>query len=437
MNISKLFFLYIIVPFFFLATIIFSLLYPNSLFTLKISLLYSIFLFFYLIVNTIRVKIINLFFLFSFSYLIPLFYYSFGNKIITSYNHSNSIAFLSKYLFLFNLFFTIVLCFTFNFKVPIRPLGKLDNKFIYFLNILICLFIAFFSKSGDNIFISGGYGLSEINNLGGFAIGEYFLIFFYSAYKFSGNWKLNYYLLIFVAVLYILISLAYGLRNELIQLSILCFILFYRENGHTFRYILLILFGLYFSSLFSVIRSNPASLLENSLVENLSVKNVFSNDSDNYISHQGDVIHSSSRLIGFRDENILDNSIVYSSSFYFFLSSVVPQKYLPPHANMAAFKQDEYPVGGGGNIFSYFYFWFSFPGVILVAIFVGIILKLSTVKINSNIGTYFILALSTFPRWFAYSPINLFKMCVYGTFVYLFFWVVYKILNKKLINYKL
>jgi len=423
---------YIFFPIFFTTSFVIYQLYSYEKFTLIYLLMYSIILMTTIFLYTLDRKIINLFILFSFSYLIPICYYAFYNKIITSYSHSNSIELLSKYLLLFNLFFTIIFYFVKKPLIIFNEIKKNNNKIVFYINIFICLFIAFFSKSGESIFSSGGYGQSEINNIGGFAIGEYFLIFFFIAFKYSGYSKFRNFVLISTSLSYILISLAYGLRNELIQLSILMFYLFYKETKKSTLYIIFIISGLYFSSLFSVLRSDPISFFQNSIIENLSIKNIFNDQNEFYISHQGDVVHSSSRLINFRDNNIVNTSTIYSSSILFFSSSLIPQKYLPEHSNMAAYKQDEYPVGGGGNIFAYFYFWFWYPGVIIIALIIGLIFKYYTKFINTMFSAYFVIVLVTFPRWFSYSPINLFKMSLYAFIVYFIFSIIDKEMKKSL-----
>lgn len=431
MRFLKGFYIYIYLPLFFLINVLIFEIYPAERFTLFLLLGYSTILMTIAFYQTLKIKIINLFVLFSFSYIIPIFYYAFSNKIITSYSHSNTIELLAKYLLLYNLFFTIVYFFLYKpYKINFT-IEKSSNFLIFYFNIIICLLIAFFSKSGESIFSSGGYGQSEINNLGGFAIGEYFLIFFLIAYKFSGKSSIHNKILLSVGFVYIIESLAFGLRNELIQLSILIFFLYYKEKRKNGLYLFLILSGLYFSSLFSILRSDPKSFFQNSIVENLSIKNLFNNNNDTYISHQGDVVHSSSRLINFRDNNLVSNSIIYSSSLLFFSSSIIPQKYLPEQANMAAYKQDEFPVGGGGNIFAYFYFWFSYPGVIIIAIFIGLILRYFPKYINTQYSAYFILTLVTFPRWFSYTPINLFKLTFYGLIIYFFFTLIDKEIKKQ------
>lgn len=394
----------------------------SNLILLKLTLVNATFLMLYIFKKTLSFKIINLFIIFASSYLIPVFYYTFFQKTISTYDHSNSLDFLLKYTYMYCLFFTSVLLILPDFRLKQNfKIVRKSNFIIFYINIFICLFIAIYSKSGDSLMLSGGYGQSEISNLGGFAIGEYFLIFFLIAYKFSGFSRIKSLILFSVAGLYIIKSLAFGLRNEFIQLSILLFIIYKNESINKFVYYLALFFGLYFNSIFASFRSNPVMFLENSISENFSPFNLLKNDDENYITHQGDVIHSSCRLINFRDNNITDNYIELSSAGYFLTSIIIPQKYLPEHANMAAFKQDQYPVGGGGNIFAYFYFWLWYPGVILIGFIVGLLVRNYVKYINSVIGVYFILVFATFPRWFAYSPINIFKMCMYGLLVYIIF----------------
>jgi hypothetical protein len=412
----------IIYPFLFTVISIFFFIYPDEKFVLILTLVYTSILMLNLFIKTINVKIINLFVLFAFSYLIPLYYYTFANKIITSYDHSNNLNLLIKYTYIYGLFFTVLAFFLPN-KISNSgtSVNKKDNYIIFYINVSICLFIAFYSKSGESLLSSGGYGQTEISNLGGFAIGEYFLIFFFLAFKFSGNHKSKKHILIILASIYIIESLAFGLRNEFIQLSILLFILYYKERGKSHSYFAFILLGLYFSSIFAVFRSNPVAFLQSSIIENLSLSIIIDNENDNYISHQGDVIHSSSRIINFRDNGITTSGIIYSSAAYFVLSAAIPQKYLPEQTNIAAYKKDEYPAGGGGSLFAYFYFWFWYPGVIIIAIYIGYLISIYSKYLNSIFGAYIILVFSTFPRWFSYSPINLFKMCIYSLIIYFIF----------------
>jgi hypothetical protein len=384
-----------------------------------VLLIYCSFLAVQLIYKTRYFKALNLMSLFTASYLIPFYYYHFGGRIITSYTHSSQIHLLNKFLLLYVLFISMVLFFAGSFKhLGNAEIPKFKNAFIFYINIAICLLIALFSKSGESIFSNGGYGLSEIQNIGGFAIGEYFILFFFIAFKFSSNGPRAKFLLISVAVLYILVSFSFGLRNEFIQMTILLFILFYNEKRTFALYMVLVFVAIYFSSLFSAFRSNPVEFLQRPLLENLAFKNVFASPDDFYISHQGDVVHSSSRLISFADNEIVPFETRMSSFVGWLSSPMVPWRFLPEEANMAAYMKDQYPTGGGGSPVAYFYFWLSYPGVILIGVVVGLIIRGYVRKIGSLYGVYFVIVIATFPRWLSYSPINFIKMGVYGFVIY-------------------
>jgi hypothetical protein len=215
-----------------------------------------------------------------------------------------------------------------------------------------------------------------------------------------------------------LVSFSYGLRNEFIQMAVLLLILFYKEKSTFGFYVVLVFAAIYFSSLFSSFRSNPIEFLQRPLLENLSLKNVFASSDDFYISHQGDVVHSSSRLISFADNNIVPFETRMSSFVGWLSSSIIPWRFLPEEANMAAYLKDQYPTGGGGSPFAYFYFWLSYPGVILIGVVVGLIIRGYVRQIGSLYGVYFVIVIATFPRWLSYSPINLIKMGVYGFVIY-------------------
>jgi hypothetical protein len=166
--------------------------------------------------------------------------------------------------------------------------------------------------------------------------------------------------------------------------------------------------------MFSAFRSNPVEFLQRPLLENLAFKNVFASPDDFYISHQGDVVHSSSRLISFADNEIVPFETRMSSFVGWLSSPMVPWRFLPEEANMAAYMKDQYPTGGGGSPFAYFYFWLSYPGVILIGVLVGLIFRGYVRHKGSLYGVYFVIIIATFPRWLSYSPINFIKMGVYG-----------------------
>jgi hypothetical protein len=188
--------------------------------------------------------------------------------------------------------------------------------------------------------------------------------------------------------------------------------------------------GFYFNSLFSIFRTNPVIFLQSSFSELVISPFELGDGEEKYISHQGDVVHSSSRLINFRD-HLLESSVIAKSALSFVGSIVVPYKYLPPEANIAAYQKDVYPAGGGGNLFAYFYFWFGYFGVLIIGCYIGLLIRNFHKNINSIWAPYFFIVFTTFTRWFSYSPINLFKMGVYALIIYHGFIFFDQFLKKK------
>ena len=88
--------------------------------------------------------------------------------------------------------------------------------------------ITIFGRSGNNIFDSGGYGSigANVQNAGGLAIFEYFLVLFPIAYIYSGQNKKKLRLLLIMAVIYSLKGLLLGGRIEALQMLLMIFILY-------------------------------------------------------------------------------------------------------------------------------------------------------------------------------------------------------------------
>jgi hypothetical protein len=133
------------------------------------------------------------------------------------------------------------------------------------------------------------------------------------------------------------------------------------------------------------------------------------NPNDIQSNHQSDVVHSSVRLIGMLENNIisLEDRIV---SFISNLAAIViPFKFLPDIANLSMYRSYDFDVGGGGIFPIYFFVWFGYLGSVISAFLVFLFFSLINKK-YSFFNLLFVIFLITSPRWIMYSPINLFKM---------------------------
>jgi hypothetical protein len=189
-----------------------------------------------------------------------------------------------------------------------------------------------------------------------------------------------------------------------------------------------LILGYYINILFANIRNQPSILVDFELQKILTPFSI--NENTNlYSSNEGEVFHSSARLIGLINLGYLDILDRIYSFFGFVLSIFVPSSFLPSSASLITFMKDEYNAGGGGLISIYFFCWAWYFGPIIIGLFIVYFLNKVNYSKNKYLVLYFFMICSTFPRWFAYNPIILFKIC---------FWIIplFFIFNKIKLSYK-
>jgi hypothetical protein len=131
------------------------------------------------------------------------------------------------------------------------------------------------------------------------------------------------------------------------------------------------------------------------------------------ISNEGDVFQSSVRLIGLIKIQALDAFLRVKSFIGFVLSIFVPAAWLPEEASLMTFKKGIYNSGGGGLIAVYFYVFLGWFGPLVISFYVFWIYGVAIFYKSIYLKFYVLLIFSTFPRWFAYNPIILFKLCLW------------------------
>ncbi len=302
---------------------------------------------------------------------------------------------------------------------------KVKNNIIIFYSLLfIQILIVFFGKTGDTIFESGGYASpdSNVKSTGGLAIFEYFLVFYPVAYFYSGLVKRRLILLVAVAIFYCVKAVLFGGRVEIIQYLLMAFILHFDSPSLSLKKIAvvafpLVLFLILFGGLFRGAPDTDLHSMATVLKENREIiaTLVFGNHIDVY--------YSSTRLYGFCEDGILS---IFERGRIFLLNILaifVPYSKLPPEADLAAFKRDEYFAGGGALLPIYFFVYLSYFGVIVISSLLGAFFR-KIIKFPQRVSMYFlfyiIMVLSTYPRWYAYSANVLYKYCLYSVVVLLF-----------------
>lgn len=362
-------------------------------------------------------------------FFIPYFYvpkYYFFDGLNISYWADYQSAYLINKVALINSIFLV--SFACGLGLSLNTLGKKvfwmgegKDSLLFYLFLFVSLIPLFFGIRGEGILTSGGYSLVEVNKS---PLHEYFLIPYLMMFIFIDKESLVQKAIIFsLLVIYVLKTLIYGGRIEILQVGLLAIYFWYSFHYKNY-YVLLSLVAVagFLFYLFSEFRTNPQ---EFSLIGSLYRLFEFDNVSTDYMSNQfGDVYQSSLRILGLFE----DGYIGFNDSILSFISVIfglfIPSSLLPDSYNLATYRNDIAFSGGGGFLPAYSYIWLSYFGPILFGIFIGMVAK-NIYKKSFFIPVYSILVLVTFPRWFAYYPVVLFKMCLLGVGIYLIL-VLYK-----------
>jgi hypothetical protein len=375
-------------------------------------------------------KSIPVFILFFFIliFTFPFLNFSFAAKQISFWpdflNHDSLIkACFVHFLFVFALFNTITTNISFN---EINSITRPSSLISIFL-IIICTFILLFSLQGDNIFISGSYSNnSEVTKS---PIYEYFIIFFILLRVYLPKYKSFQFFYWGLFIFYVVKTLLYGGRIEVVQIGLVLLFSDFVNSGFmksANRLFLMLLSLIYMNILLSNIRANPMILFSD---EYYQLFDPFANDNDIESSLQGDVVQSTSRIIGMSSLEQVNFKFRAISFLNFLLSPLFISNILGSTSNLAIFKQELYQSGGGGLISGYFYFWLGYFGPIFIGVIIGIIINLY--KMNKYIYIYVFSILVTFPRWIAYNPVLIVKFCF---FVMVLFYFTEKVILKRSTN---
>lgn len=369
-----------------------------------------------LVIATRKFKPLAFLFLFALTYIyVSIFYFVDGISLSLGYEGFTDPTYYRNVLLIHSFFLVVITLLLPRFDQPILMRELLPNRksnLAFYLIVAAMLFITFISKTGTSIIESSGYSNEnyKTESIGGLSIFEYFLVLVPLGYIYTNNETLKRWVLIGCIALFCIKGLLFGGRIETLQCGLLVFIFFVDNRKTNFlKLIGLSIVPLYILTIFGAVRSNPLLFLEDtSRILLLPFEN-----SMILFGNQRDIYYSSNRLVGM----VGNETITYWDRFrtfgYNLVAPVVPYGRLPEIANLAGFKKDVYPAGGGALMSVYFWVFLGYPGVMLLATYLGVIIR----KIKSAVSTYFVLymimVLSTYPRWIGYNPITLFKLSIY------------------------
>ncbi len=308
------------------------------------------------------------------------------------------------------------------FKVNDSGIKKLDNwtksnSIIFFCSLLVILPLIHFGASGETI-LNSSYGATKSEKS---AIYEYVAVFFIIPILFTNKSKLQLFFLYGCLFFYISKTLMYGSRLEMIQSGLLFFFFFYNyaRDISKKKLIVTFLFLIFTVKLLGMIRSNPVEFLYYITDVGLFWEYLTRGNDSLYIqTNSGDVYYASMRLIGLIDTGVMSITDRLLSLCSFIFNLPLSLSDYKTYANLASYKSDIYPTGGGGLTPVYFFVWLGYFGVVIGAIFIGYIFRQFHYSNNMYFRIYGLSLLITFPRWFPYSPIGFMKISIIITIFY-------------------
>ncbi len=331
-----------------------------------------------------------------------------------------SVVLYSHFIFIFilgNVISTTFMPVKFEIEKYILP-----NIYISIFIILLLYFFLYFGISGENIFISGAYNSGETAKS---SMHEYSILFYILSYFFTTSSRFEKFATNSFFILFIFKTLIYGGRIEVLEI-ILVYLYFNYILSNKIKiriFLIILLLGFYFISIIGELRNNPTILFNDNFFSIFNPLNLFKipNSGDMISTTEGDVVQSSSRIIGLINTQYLDLFTRFNSFVSFLSSAFVSNVFLPEYSNLSTYKQQIFTSGGGGLISTYFFCWMWYFGPFVIAFSIGYIIN-KFFKYNS--AYFFIYGFSlliTFPRWFSYNPIFIIKFCFFSILLYLIF----------------
>lgn len=289
--------------------------------------------------------------------------------------------------------------------------GMYESKTLFTVIALTSLGVAYYGQGGESIIESGGYQKGEFYKS---TIFEYFILLIF-ALMIVMNPKsvLDRIVLYLLVGFYTLKALLFGGRIEVVQLLLL--VVFFRTSFFLGRYrslMALLVLSVTFNILFETLRNNPSLIMDPLAIfdENNGRSNVVE-------SQFGDVTQSSLGLIAIASQGYVSSTERVLSLYWSTLGSWLPTGLRSPLSDMRVYLQGFESSGGGGLIAAHAFLWLSWLGPIVLGSFVGLAYRSLYHSSGILISSYGMLVAITFPRWFAYHPLPLFKFCLLGIFM--------------------
>ncbi|HHB1565998.1 TPA: hypothetical protein ACN99F_003424, partial [Vibrio metschnikovii] len=400
----------------------------------KYSWLFPVFVWCYGVYASRKSIPLLVFYVFIFPYIFIPYQHYVNYRQISIYTDFQSEDIINQVAFLNTIFLSV-----FSFIVSGLDDSKLDNprgwcksnSFVFYLSLIPCFISIAFGLSGESIISSGyGSGLSSKSSLH-----EYFIVFSLFPLLFMNRRsRLQYFIWILLALIYSLKTILYGGRIEVIQVVLLwCFVgSNYMKSYSKWKMLLWGSIVYFVLSSIGIVRGHFPELIAADNIVKTFVDIILSPDTRPYVlSTSADVYYASMRLMGMIKEGYIGFEYRFLSFTSFIFNFPMTFSSFKELSNLASFQSSYYLTGGGGLISAYLFVWMSYFGVFLGAFLIGLSIRLFYTRRSLFLRTYVIMILVTFPRWWAYTPINLTKLCFVSVFMYLFYLSISSVIQKR------
>lgn len=345
------------------------------------------------------------------------------------------------FLYLFG--HTYVLSIPFFSNTMIAGIGSYNNKYLLLevarqLNLAFLVFIflsLWISKSKKNLYIQDTIILIKkkikpniLISIISFILCILFLMFVKTGNQNTGLVLIpfEYYFLLVSSSLKTLLNNG---RIEFIISMLLLFILFYEKKIHPIWIFSIFCLGLIFVESYGILRNG------NDLSDLLNSKYFFDRNNPPAVidSTEGYVIHSSMSMIGLIQDGYFSNSERIISFFKMLLLQFLPVGSLGnfSDASVTSYIQNFTTTLGGGLIFSQWYFWLNWKGILIISCIIKYIFQKAYLTKNIFTGAFCIMSLCFFPRWLSYFSDYLIKIPFQVVVLLLAFSLINKMTNKE------
>ena len=350
----------------------------------------------------------TIFFAFIAMYANPARLYFFDGIYLSAHHQTYTHYTVAYTTLIFSLFLLVINLFLIMPKGGGKVLNfRKNNSLFWTVYVLACIIVCVFRRTG-NMYAGDANEMSTLN--------EYVIILFLICYIFSNNEKVKIYSLYLLYALYAFFAIITGGRIELVLLFFLL-LTTVLQRKYSFKFLIaFFLLGVWMMNIFGNIRSNPLILLEGDIISIISPFKTTSMSVQ--ASNEGDVYWASERLLCLMGDGELTLSDRIESAFSYIVSPLFPSSYLPETADLSSYKKDILTTGGGNMAPVNFFVMFGFIGVAFLAYFISYMLNSFSKRGSNMLRVYTILMIATLPRWFAYNPIQLVKLCLWGVICY-------------------